>query len=107
MILEIKDLEVSYGSIKAVKGISFTVEKGEIVTLIGANGAGKTTTLKTISGLLNPLQGSVIFKGGNITNMPPHKIVELGVNHVPEGRGIFTNLTVQENLTLEIGRAHV
>ncbi len=100
MILEIKDLEVSYGSIKAVKGISFTVEKGEIVTLIGANGAGKTTTLKTISGLLNPLQGSVIFKGGNITNMPPHKIVELGVNHVPEGRGIFTNLTVQENLTL-------
>ena len=100
MILEIKDLEVSYGSIKAVKGISFGVEQGEIVTLIGANGAGKTTTLKTISGLLEPQSGTVSFKGRDITGMPAHRIVTLGMNHVPEGRGIFTNLTVQENLML-------
>lgn len=100
MILEIKDLEVSYGSIKAVKGISFGVEQGEIVTLIGANGAGKTTTLKTISGLLEPQSGTVSFKGRDITGMPAHRIVTLGMNHVPEGRGIFTNLTVRENLML-------
>lgn len=100
MILEVRDLEVSYGSILAVKGISFVVDKGEIVTLIGANGAGKTTTLKTISGLLRPSRGSVSFQGRDITGEAPHKIVELGLTHVPEGRGIFTNLTVQENLTL-------
>ncbi len=100
MILEINDLVVSYGSIRAVKGISFKVDKGEIVTLIGANGAGKTTTLKTISGLLRPDSGSIIFNGVDITEVPSHQIVELGICHVPEGRGIFTNLTVRENLML-------
>ncbi len=99
-MLEVKDLEVSYGAIRAVKGISFTVEKGEIVTLIGANGAGKSTTLRTISGLLKPQRGKVLYQGQDITDLPPHKIVELGINHVPEGRGIFTNLTVWENLML-------
>lgn len=100
MILEVKDLVVSYGAIRAVKGISFTVEKGEIITLIGANGAGKTTTLKTISGLLRAEEGEIRFKGEDISQTPPHKIVEMGICQVPEGRGIFTNLTVQENLTL-------
>lgn len=99
-MLEVKDLEVSYGAIRAVKGISFTVEKGEIVTLIGANGAGKSTTLRTISGLLRPQRGQILYQGQDITNLPPHRIVELGINHVPEGRGIFTNLTVWENLML-------
>jgi len=100
MILEVNNLVISYGAIRAVKGISFTVNEGEIITLIGANGAGKTTTLKTISGLLRPEEGEIIFKGQNITEVPPHKIVDLGICQVPEGRGIFTNLTVQENLTL-------
>jgi branched-chain amino acid transport system ATP-binding protein len=100
MILEVKDLSVAYGAIKAVQGISFNVGKGEIVTLIGANGAGKSTTLRAISGLLSPQSGSVVFKGNDITRTPPHNIVELGLTHVPEGRGIFTNLTVMENLTL-------
>lgn len=99
-MLEVKDLEVSYGAIRAVKGISFYVEKGEIVTLIGANGAGKSTTLRTISGLLKPQKGKIYFQGQDITDLPPHKIVELGVNQVPEGRGVFTNLTVKENLIL-------
>jgi len=100
MILEVNDLVVSYGAIRAVKGISFNVEEGEVVTLIGANGAGKTTTLKTISGLLRPDSGSIKFKGEEIKHILPNKIVELGICQVPEGRGIFTNLTVQENLTL-------
>ncbi len=99
-MLEVQDLEVSYGAIRAVKGISFTVEKGEIVTLIGANGAGKSTTLRTISGLLKPQRGKILYQGQDITELPPHRIVELGINHVPEGRGIFTNLTVWENLML-------
>jgi branched-chain amino acid transport system ATP-binding protein len=76
------------------------VEKGEIVTLIGANGAGKSTTLRTISGLLKPQKGRIIYQGKDITDLPPHQIVEMGINHVPEGRGIFTNLTVWENLML-------
>jgi branched-chain amino acid transport system ATP-binding protein len=100
MILEVKDLVISYGAIQAVKGISFHVEKGEIITLIGANGAGKTTTLKTISGLLRGDSGSIMFKGEEISQTAPHRIVEMGICQVPEGRGIFTNLTVQENLTL-------
>lgn len=100
MILEVNDLVVSYGAIRAVKGISFNVEEGEVVTLIGANGAGKTTTLKTVSGLLRPDSGSIKFKGEEIKHILPNKIVELGICQVPEGRGIFTNLTVQENLTL-------
>mgnify|MGYP001189113273 FL=1 len=99
-MLEIQDLEVSYGAIRAVKSISFYVEKGEIVTLIGANGAGKSTTLRTISGLLKPQKGKVFYQEQDITDFPPHRIVELGINHVPEGRGIFTNLTVWENLML-------
>ncbi|GAB4372433.1 MAG: ABC transporter ATP-binding protein [Spirochaetales bacterium] len=99
-ILEVKDLEVSYGAIRAVKGISFTVEKGEIVTIIGANGAGKSTTLRTISGLLKPQRGQILYQGQEITSLHAHRIVELGINHVPEGRGIFTNLTVWENLML-------
>jgi len=100
MMLEVKDLVVSYGAIKAVDTISFTVEEGEIVTLIGANGAGKTTTLKTVSGLLNPVSGTVTFEGVDITNMAPHRIVSQGICHVPEGRGIFTNLSVLENLQI-------
>lgn len=100
MILEVNDLHVNYGAIKAVKGISFYVNKGEIVTLIGANGAGKTTTLRAISGLERVHTGTVKFKGQNITNIAPHKIVGMGLTHVPEGRRIFTNLTVMENLKM-------
>ena len=99
-MLEVKDLHVSYGAIKAVRGISFHVDKGEIVALIGANGAGKTTTLRTISGLEKAKAGTITFKGQNITNMKAHEIVKLGITHVPEGRRIFTNLTVMENLKL-------
>jgi branched-chain amino acid transport system ATP-binding protein len=100
MILEVNNLQVNYGAIKAVKGISFYVNEGEIVTLIGANGAGKTTTLRAISGLERVHTGTVKFKGENITNMAPHKIVGMGLTHVPEGRRIFTNLTVMENLRM-------
>ncbi|HQE66471.1 MAG TPA: ATP-binding cassette domain-containing protein, partial [Bacillota bacterium] len=85
-MLEVKDLHVSYGAIKAVKGISFNVEEGEIVTLIGANGAGKSTTLRTISGLETAASGSIVFMGTDITKMPPHDIVKQGIAHVPEGR---------------------
>ena len=99
-MLEVKDLEVSYGKIKAVKGISFTVEEGEVVTLIGTNGAGKTTTLRTISGLLRPTKGSVTFKGQDLTKVPAHEVVQLGVAHSPEGRRIFPRLSVEENLML-------
>ncbi|RKO67181.1 ABC transporter ATP-binding protein [Desulfofundulus salinus] len=100
MILEVKDLEVYYGSIRALQGISFYVEKGEIVTLIGANGAGKSTTLRTISGLLIPRQGEIYFQGQKINRTPAHQIVRLGISHVPEGRQIFPNLTVMENLLM-------
>ncbi len=99
-MLEVKDLHVSYGAIKAVKGISFNVEEGEIVTLIGANGAGKSTTLRTISGLETAASGSIVFMGTDITKMPPHDIVKQGIAHVPEGRRVFANLTVMENLKL-------
>lgn len=99
-LLEVKDLEVSYGKIKAVKGISFSVGEGEVVTLIGTNGAGKTTTLRTISGLLRPTKGSITFRGEDLTKVPPHKIVQLGLAHSPEGRRIFPKLTVEENLML-------
>ena len=99
-LLEVKDLEVSYGKIRAVKGISFSVEEGEVVTLIGTNGAGKTTTLRTISGLLRPTNGSITFRGEDLTKVPPHKIVQLGLAHSPEGRRIFPKLTVEENLML-------
>ena len=107
-MLEIKDLEVYYGMIQAIKGISFEVNEGEVIALIGANGAGKTTILHTITGLLSPKKGSVVFEGKDITKVAAHKIVSLGMAHVPEGRRVFAELTVYENLKMgEIGRAHV
>jgi branched-chain amino acid transport system ATP-binding protein len=99
-MLELKDLHVSYGSIAALHGISLRVEQGSIVTLIGANGAGKSTTLRAISGLVRAASGSITYAGENITNLPPHKIVARGISHVPEGRMIFANLTVLENLRM-------
>ena len=99
-MLEIKDINVYYGAIHAIKGISLTVNKGEIVTLIGANGAGKSTTLRTISGLLKPKTGSIEFMGKNIAAMPAHQIVKEGISQVPEGRRIFAEMTVVENLEL-------
>ena len=99
-LLSVSNLEVSYGNITALRGIDLEVRKGEIVTLIGANGAGKTTTLRTISGLLKPRGGEVPYDGRNITGTKPHVIAAMGVSHVPEGRGIFANLTVSDNLEL-------
>jgi len=99
-MLELHDVHSFYGNIEALKGISLTVEKGEIVTLIGANGAGKTTTLRTITGLIKPRQGTVILEGEDLTAFKPHEIVYKGVSMVPEGRGIFARLTVAENLDL-------
>ena len=99
-MLEIKDIEVYYGMIQAIKGISFEVNEGEVIALIGANGAGKTTTLHTITGLLSPKKGSVIFEGKDITKVPAHKIVSLGIAHVPEGRRVFAELTGYENLKM-------
>ena len=104
MHLEIKDLRVHYGKIEAIKGISFHVNQGEIVTLIGANGAGKTTTLKTISGLRGVSSGSIIFDGKDISKMAAHDRVNLGISQAPEGRGIFPGMTVLENL--EMGKFH-
>ncbi len=99
-LLELENVHSYYGSIHALKGISLTVEEGEIVTLIGANGAGKSTTLRTISGILRPRQGRVFFKGQDLVNTPAHKIVNLGIAQVPEGRGVFARLTVLENLEM-------
>lgn len=99
-MLEVKDLEVYYGMIQAIKGISFEVNKGEVIALIGSNGAGKTTTLHTITGLLSPKKGSVMFEGKDITKIPAHKIVSMGMAHVPEGRRVFADLSVYENLKL-------
>ena len=99
-ILKIDDINVFYGSIHAIKGISLEVNEGEIVTLIGANGAGKTTTLHTVSGLLRPRSGSIQFCGEDITRIPAHKLVERGLAHCPEGRRIFLQMTVQENLDM-------
>ena len=99
-ILSIQNLQVNYGGIEAVKGISFDVPEGEIVTLIGANGAGKSTTLKTVSGLMRSRGGSIEFMGRSISSTAPHKIVELGIAHVPEGRRVFTRMTVEENLDM-------
>lgn len=98
--LSVQNLFVSYGNIKALHGISFDVYRGEIVTLIGANGAGKSTTLRAISGLIPIESGKIVFDGQDLRAYPPHRIVELGVSHAPEGRGIFGNLTVMENLKL-------
>jgi branched-chain amino acid transport system ATP-binding protein len=99
-MLSIADLHVSYGAIAALNGISFSIQQGAIVTLIGGNGAGKTTTLRTISGLLRASSGKITFLGEDITTVPPHKIVARGLCHVPEGRMIFSNLTVDENLAM-------
>ena len=99
-MLEIKDIEVYYGMIQAIIGISFEVNEGEVIALIGANGAGKTTILHTITGLLSPKKGSVVFEGKDITKVPAHKIVSLGMAHVPEGRRVFAELSVYENLKM-------
>lgn len=99
-MLEVSNLTVTYGKIRAVKDISFTVDQGKIVALIGSNGAGKTTTLRTISGLIRPASGQILFKGKRIEKTPAHKIVGLGLAHSPEGRRIFADMTVQENLQL-------
>lgn len=99
-MLEVQDINVYYGSIHAIKGVSFSIEKGEIVTLIGANGAGKSTILKTVSGLLKPKTGKVVFLDKNITGVAPHKIVSKGLAQCPEGRRLFLQLTVEENLEM-------
>lgn len=99
-MLNVNNLQVSYGAISAIKGISFNVPAGTIVTLIGANGAGKTTTLRTISGLVKAAAGSITFEGRDVMNMPPHEIVKLGLCQSPEGRMIFPGLTVRENLAM-------
>ncbi len=100
MLLQVDDIHVSYGAIQAVQGISFGIDQGEIVTLIGANGAGKSTTLRTISGLLRPTQGDILYQGRSIIKTSPEAIVKLGVSQVPEGRQIFGGLTVRENLEM-------
>ena len=99
-MLEVKDLQVYYGMIQAIKGISFEVNQGEVIALIGANGAGKTTILHTVTGLLAPKKGSVIFEGQDITKVPAHKIVSMGMAHVPEGRRVFAQLSVFDNLKM-------
>jgi branched-chain amino acid transport system ATP-binding protein len=99
-MLEVKDLHVYYGVIQALKGISFEVNQGEVIALIGANGAGKTTTLHTLTGLIPAKQGSIIFEGKDITKTPAHKIVQMGIAHVPEGRRVFAELSVYENLIM-------
>ena len=99
-MLEVKDLEVFYGVIQAIKGVSFEVNEGEVIALIGANGAGKTTILHTITGLVAPKKGSILFEGKEITKVPAHKIVSMGMAHVPEGRRVFSELSVYENLKM-------
>ena len=99
-MLKIENIEVCYGFIKAIKGVSFEVEKGEIIALIGSNGAGKTTILHTITGLISPKSGKITFEGKDLTKTPAHKILGMGMAHVPEGRRIFQELTVFENLKL-------
>jgi len=100
MLLQVENLHVAYGAIRALQGISFHIDEGEIVTLIGANGAGKSTTLRTISGLLRPTEGDIRFKGQSITKIAAENIVKLGISQVPEGRQIFSKLTVRENLEM-------
>lgn len=100
MLLEINDLHVSYGAIRALNGISCTMNKGEIVALIGANGAGKSTTLRTISGLIKPSTGLILYKGVDLVKIPPHKIVSMGISQVPEGRRVFPLMSVKENLEM-------
>nr|WP_330386940.1 ABC transporter ATP-binding protein [[Clostridium] aminophilum] len=99
-MLEVKDLNVYYGVIQALKGISFEVDQGDVIALIGANGAGKTTTLHTVSGLLKPKTGSIVFDGKDVTHLPGHKLVSMGMAHVPEGRRVFAQLSVLQNLKM-------
>ncbi|MGI8642882.1 MAG: ABC transporter ATP-binding protein [Thermomicrobiales bacterium] len=99
-MLTLRDLEVSYGAIRALRGITLEVDAGELVALVGSNGAGKTTTLRTISGLLRPAAGAIRFHGEDISTVPPHRIVGMGISHVPEGRQIFGTLSVRQNLQL-------
>lgn len=99
-MLEVKDIEVYYGMIQAIQGVSFHVDEGEVIALIGANGAGKTTILHTVSGLLTPKKGSILFEGKELTKTPGHKIVSMGMAHVPEGRRVFAQLTVLQNLKM-------
>ena len=99
-LLEVDGLHVAYGGIQALRGVSFSVAEGQVVTLIGANGAGKTTTLRAISGLVKPTRGQVRFAGKSLIGVAPHRIVARGLSHAPEGRGIFANLTVEENLDI-------
>ncbi len=106
MLLSVNNLEVCYGVISALQGVSVKIDKGEIVTLIGSNGAGKTTLLRTISGLLRPKNGTIRFGDEDITRLPPHEIVHRGICHVPEGRQVFANLTVRENLDLGAYQEH-
>src|ERR687894_2730189 len=100
VMLSLENVSVSYGAIRALKGVSMHVEQGEVVTLIGANGAGKTTTLRTITGLLSPTQGRILFEGQEISGRPTHQLVARGISMSPEGRGVFANLTVHENLLM-------
>jgi branched-chain amino acid transport system ATP-binding protein len=100
MLLQVDGIRVAYGGIEALRGVSFDVAEGEIVTLLGANGAGKTTTLRTVSGLLRPKEGTVSFEGKRIDTTPPHMMVKLGIGHVPEGRRIFPRMSVRENLMM-------
>ena len=99
-LLEVKDIEVYYGMIQALRGVSFEVNQGEVVALIGANGAGKTTTLHTITGLLRAKSGHILFNGNDISKVPSHKIVTMGMAHVPEGRRVFANMSVLQNLKM-------
>lgn len=99
-LLELDDVVVRYGAVEALKGVSLSVEEGEIVTLLGANGAGKTTTLRTVSGLLSPVTGSVSYDGRRVDGVPAHEVVGLGIGHVPEGRRVFPTMTVAENLEM-------
>ena len=100
ILLDIKNLHVNYGAVEAIKGIDLHVNRGEVVTILGANGAGKTTTLQTISGLLKSNSGSILFDGQDITQRPAHEIVGLGMSHSPEGRRVFGTLSVEENLMM-------
>lgn len=110
-VLDLKDVVCGYGKTSVLKGLTLSVRKGELVALIGANGAGKTTTLRTISGLLRSTQGSILFEGEDITNVSAKRILSLGIAHCPEGRHVFPQMTVSENLEMgsyvQIGRAHV
>jgi branched-chain amino acid transport system ATP-binding protein len=100
VLLEVADIEVRYGAIRAIKGISFTVNEGEVVAMLGANGAGKTTTQKTVSGMLRPTLGSITYDGQRIDGIPAHQLISLGICHVPEGRRVFPRMTVRENLEM-------